>query len=371
LADSRVLIREADYGGETIHRVVDELFDAFAIDPSGKKVLVKPNMLSARPPARGVTTHPEVVSAVVAALERRGAAEIWVGDNPGMRHYGDSEEAADKTGIRAAAGKYYRHLGRQPRRVRIHNPYAPEVTVAGEALDCDMLISLPKFKTHALTMLTCAVKNSYGFLLGAEKAHLHRTASSPSAFARTVVDVWAIRPPDFVIVDAVTAMQGNGPSSLDVFHYGRLMASTDSVALDAVVGSLMGLSHATVLTTVEAASRGFGSADLAKIEIDGPHDPIAGFKLPSTARGSARNGIIVFLAGLVSGLIVSQPHADTNACVRCGLCAEHCPTDAVVLDPFPRIDRGKCIRCYCCLEFCPCEAMKLSKRVRLLRKLGR
>ena len=364
----RVLIRPAEYEGAGLDAAVEDFFEAFSPPIAGKKVLVKPNMLSARPPHRAVTTHPSVVAAVVRAVGRRSPAQIWVGDNPGMRYYGDSGEVAARTGILEAAGEYYRHLGRNPRRVRMHSAFAPEVTVSGEVLDCDVLITLPKFKTHSLTTLTCAIKNSYGFLLGAEKARLHRLARSPQAFACTVVDVWALRPPDFAIVDAVTAMQGNGPSSRDVFHYGRLLASNDCVALDAAVGALMGLEPAEVPTTVEAASRGLGEADLGKIEVDGPFEPIPGFKLPSTM---ARGRLAAFLARLAGGLVVSEPRADTNECVRCGLCMEHCPTEAIRMDPFPVISRRRCIRCYCCLEFCPCEAMKLSRRVRFFRNIGR
>ena len=366
--NARVIIRKADYGDGSIEARVEEIFETLEVKVEGKKVLVKPNMLSARPPKRGVTTHPEVVRAVVKALERRNAARIWVGDNPGMRHYGDSDEVAAKTGILEAAGPYYHNMGTSPARVRMHNPYAGEVIVSQELLDCDFLLSLPKFKTHSLTLLTAAVKNSYGLLLGAEKARLHRVARSRDAFARTVVDVWALRPPDLAILDAVTAMQGNGPSSLDVIDYGYLLASTDSVALDAVAGKIMNLRPHEVQTTAIAAARGLGVADFDHIDLDGPLEPIEGFKLPSSF---ARSRVYTLLAWLAGGLIVSEPHADTNACVRCGLCRDHCPVEAVALDPFPRINRRECIRCYCCLEFCPCEAMKLSRRVQLLRGLGR
>lgn len=367
-ARARVLIRRADYGDGSVERVIEEIFSAFEVEVSGKKVLVKPNMLSARSPEKGVTTHPEVVGAVVSALKKRSAAEIWVGDNPGMRHYGDSDAVAAKTGIEQASLGHYRHLGRSPAAVRMHNPYAPEVTISREVLDCDYLITLPKFKTHSLTVLTGAIKNSYGFLLGAEKARLHRAASSPGAFATAVVDVWNLRPPDLAVLDAVTAMQGNGPSSRDVFHYGRILAAQDSVALDAVIGALMGLSPGEVPTTALAAKRGYGIADLGNIDLDGYLEPIEGFKLPATI---ARTSFFGFLMRLAGGLVVSQPHCDTNVCVRCGLCRDHCPTEAIRLDPFPAIEKRKCIRCYCCLEFCPYDAMKLSRRVRFLRFLGR
>jgi uncharacterized protein (DUF362 family)/Pyruvate/2-oxoacid:ferredoxin oxidoreductase delta subunit len=365
-AKSRVLIRRAEYD-ETLAAAVEEAFDSFHVNVAGRKVLVKPNLLSARSPEKGVTTHPAVITAVIKALEKRKAAQIVVGDNSGMTGYGDNERVAAKTGAMDAARDYYHNLGRNPVRVPLHNPYATEVTISGEVLECDVLVSLPKFKTHTLTMLTGAIKNSYGFLLGAEKARLHRAAKSREAFARTVVDVWALRKPDLVICDAVTAMQGNGPSSRDVFHYGYVLAATDSVALDATIGRIMGLGDDEVLTTLEASRRGLGRSRMDEIDIDGPIARIEGFKLPSTL---ARGSVFGFLARVAGGLVVSQPRPDTNLCVRCGLCKEHCPTQAIDLTPFPHISHAKCIRCYCCLEFCPYEAMRLSSRVRFIRALA-
>ena len=362
-----VLIRPAEYD-RGIDDAVEKAFERFGVDVTGRKVLIKPNLLSARAPDKGVTTHPAVVAAVISTLERRKAAEIVVGDNSGMTGYGDNERVAAKTGILAVARGYYRNLGTSPVRVPLHNPYSPEVTVSGEISACDVLISLPKFKTHTLTTITCAIKNSYGFLLGAEKARLHRAANSRDAFARTVVDVWALRKPDLVICDAVTAMQGNGPSSRDVFHYGYILAAADSVALDAVAGRLMGLGEEEVLTTVEAAKRGAGKAAADEIDIDGPFRPIDGFKLPSTI---ARMRFFDFAAAIAGRLVVSEPHPDTNICVRCGLCRDHCPAQAIALSPYPSIQHARCIRCYCCLEFCPYGAMKLSRRVRFFRKLAR
>jgi uncharacterized protein (DUF362 family)/NAD-dependent dihydropyrimidine dehydrogenase PreA subunit len=363
---SRVLIRAAEYDG-SMDKAVEEAFDYFKVDVAGKKVLVKPNLLSARAPDKGVTTHPSVVAAVVKSLEKRRAGEIVVGDNSGMTGYGENERVAAKTGVLDAAGKYYRNLGQKPVKAKLHNPFAPEAAVSGEIFECDVLVSLPRMKTHSLTTITCAVKNSYGFLLGAEKARLHRAAKSGAAFAKTVVDVWALRRPDLVICDAVTAMQGNGPSSRDIIHYGYILASADSVALDSVASRIMGLDPAEVLTTVEAAGRGLGKMLPADIEIDGPFLPIEGFKLPSSF---ARGGIVSFLARFAGSLVVSYPRPDTNVCLRCGLCIDHCPVQAVTLSPYPSVDHGKCIRCYCCLEFCPHDAMKLATRVRFFRALA-
>jgi len=363
----RVLIRQAEYD-KSLDSVIEEIFEAFGVNVAGRKVFVKPNILAAREPDKAVTTHPSIVSAVVASLEKRRAAQIIVGDNSGMTQYGANEEAAARSGILDAAGKYFRNIGASPVRVGLHSPYAHDVAISKEILDCDVLISLPKFKTHTLTMISGAIKNSYGFLLGGEKARLHRVAKSRDAFARTVVDVFSLRVPDLVICDGILAMQGNGPSSKDVFHLGRVIASTDSVAMDAVIGAMMNLKPSEVQTTVEAAARGLGVADIGLLEIDGALAPIEGFKLPgSLLRGRVFN----WLARLASGVIVSEPRPDTNICLRCNLCRDHCPTEAITMSPYPVIDRGKCIRCYCCLEFCPHEAMKLSPRVRFIRRLAR
>jgi uncharacterized protein (DUF362 family) len=141
----------------------------------GKKVFISPNVLWASEAQEGIVTHPEVLRAVVEKVEVMRPASIIVGDNPGLHGYRVNEECFRKTGLTDKG--YYRNIGNESRKVSFNPDFMPEVSVSAAVLHADIVISLPKFKTHGLTVITGAIKNSYGFLPGAQKAKLRRALS--------------------------------------------------------------------------------------------------------------------------------------------------------------------------------------------------
>jgi uncharacterized protein (DUF362 family)/ferredoxin len=376
-----VFIRPATY--DSVATVIGRLLDEAGLDARGKSVFVKPNILGDFAPERGVTTHPAVVRAVVEALRRRGAANIIVGDNPGMRGYAANERCARRSGILEAADGAWRNIGLEPIEVPVTSRFAPRFVVSHVVREADLFISLPKFKTHVATVITGAVKNSYGLLVGAQKALLHRVARGPRDFAEAVVDVYAVRPPDFVLMDGIVAMQGNGPSSHDLRDVNLLLAGTNGVEVDAVMAAVMGADPAAIPLLAEAHRRGLGEIDLARIDLRGDLVPVPVFRVPfigvqAGGRPRGRLGALLrrlhaenlgtFLARLLTYVAVGRPTLRRRACARCGVCARQCPVDAITLAPYPRIDRRTCVLCYCCNEFCEYDAMTVQRRVRLFRR---
>ena len=207
---SRVMIDPAAY--ETVRPAVDHAFDLFPLSVKGKSVLIKPNVLRAAKPEEAITTHPAVLDAVVEKIESMGAASIVVGDNPGLVGYGANEESFRKSGLLEAARGHYQNIGNDSRKVDFNPEFMPSVGVSRIVLDADIVISLPKFKTHGLSVVTGAIKNSYGFLPGAQKAKLHKAAGCAERFHEMLVDVFRLRVPDLFLVDAVVGMEGNGPA---------------------------------------------------------------------------------------------------------------------------------------------------------------
>ena len=226
----RVMIHPASY--ENCRKAVDRAFELFPREIAGKKVVIKPNVLRSSAAEEHIVTHPSLLRAVVEKVEKMSPAAIVVGDNPGLFSYGDNENSFERTGLMGAARGYYRNLGDAPQRLPFNPDFMPEVGVSGEIMDADILISLPKFKTHGLTVMTGAIKNSYGILPGAQKARLHRIAGTPERFHDVIVEVFRLRVPDLFIMDAVVGMEGNGPASPDLREIGLVLAADNAVALD-------------------------------------------------------------------------------------------------------------------------------------------
>ncbi len=171
-----------------------------------------------------------------------GPASLVVGDNPGLMNYGANEESFRVSGLMDASKGYYRNIGNDSRKVAFNPEFLPSVSPSRAVLDADVVISLPKFKTHGLSVITGAIKNSYGILPGAQKAVLHKAAGCAERFHEMLVDVFRLRVPDLFIVDAVVGMEGNGPAGLDLRDIGLILASDNGVAVDACIAFMMGRS---------------------------------------------------------------------------------------------------------------------------------
>ena len=353
----QVMIHPATY--DNVRQAVDRAFERFPLTVRGKTVLIKPNLLRASRADEGIVTHPAVLAAVVAKVETLGPADIVVGDNPGMFSYGANEAAFEQTGLMAAAGGHYRNIGLDAVPMALHPDFMETVTVSRAVVEADIVISLPKFKTHGLTVMTGAIKNSYGFLPGAQKARLHKRAGTPARFHDLVVKVFKLRVPDLIIMDAVVGMQGNGPASPDLRDIGLMLASDNAVALDAVVATMMGLDPGRLRFLVKAADAGLGSWETTDIRIDGRLETLSDFTLPPLG-GEAIEGNTV-IQELLASKIELVPQADPDGCTACGTCVEQCPAQALSMtDDLPQVDMRRCVTCFCCQEICPEQAMVLQ-----------
>ncbi|MBI2874083.1 MAG: DUF362 domain-containing protein, partial [Firmicutes bacterium] len=363
-----VLIQETSE--RALASAVDELFEVFKVDLRGKRVVIKPNMLGPFDPERGVTTSPALLEAVVARVER-DTSDIIVGDNPASRQ-SRVGAVARRTGILEASRGRFR-VFEEPCRVALRSRHVPSIHVSREFLDCDYLINLPRFKTHALTRLTGCVKNLFGIIPGGGKPALHAAAPSYRDFSELVVDVYGVRPPDLNIVDALTIMEGLGPSLGPLVPYGRLISGTNGVEVDSVLASILSLSPSQVAMLEVAGRRGMGQVSPAALEVWGRAAPPRRLHVP--LRGAALSlGNRVFDLG-------SKPKVMEAKCDRCRECVAVCPTgammdfraggqgagerdtDAAKLGAlgqgaegrprlFPRVERNDCIACYCCAEVC-------------------
>ncbi|MBE0556400.1 MAG: DUF362 domain-containing protein, partial [Proteobacteria bacterium] len=168
-SSSKVVIMESSY--ETCAEAVEYAFASFPLAIAGKNVVVKVNAIRASDPDNSaIVTHPALLKVVIDKLETLGPKQILVGDSVGTESYGNSRQVFDTTGLRAAAGPYYRNLSLSLKMVDVERPFKRRVAVLRDVLEADVYSSLAKMKTHGLTMLSGAVKNNYGLLAGAQKS---------------------------------------------------------------------------------------------------------------------------------------------------------------------------------------------------------
>jgi uncharacterized protein (DUF362 family)/Pyruvate/2-oxoacid:ferredoxin oxidoreductase delta subunit len=353
----KVLIQPATY--ENVRQAVDRAFELFPLELRGKRVLLKPNVLRASEPHEAITTHPTVLRAVVEKVEAMSPAALVVGDNPGMFSYGANEEAFRKTGLIEAAQGHYQNIGNDAQQIPFNADFMPVVSLSRAVLDADIIISLPKFKTHGLTVITGAIKNSYGFLPGAQKANMHKTAGTPQRFHDMLVEVFQLRVPDLVLVDAVVGMEGNGPTSNDLRDIGLILASDNAVALDAVIATMMGIEPGRLRFLQKAQEAGLGDYDLSTIKLIGELKRLHDFKVPPL--GGEWNINNASLQSAFHRRASLRPQVDPELCTGCGTCVDQCPVSALSMnDHLPQIDADTCIRCFCCQEICPEKAITLQ-----------
>ena len=334
---------------------------------SGSKVLVKPNLLMAKEPQFGITTHPEVVRAVVKILKAI-QCQVFVGDSPNVwgGQVENVDEVYESTGIKKVCQDEGAQLVKFDKR-----RWMGKFPLTTWLESCDYLVNVPKFKTHTLTVLTGAIKNLFGLVPGTYKTELHKNYFHISEFSSIIVDIFQLAKPSLTIVDAITAMEADGPATAGKLRQVNLiLAGVDCVALDSILSLLMGLNPFDVLTTKEAAHRGLGVANRDAIEVLGEKlEEISGrdFLLPATSMSQKLPSGLVNIA---KKLIKYYPCVERDNCIQCAACIKVCPGKAISLqNNIIVFDYAKCIACFCCLEACPASAIKIRKSI-LAKMIG-
>jgi len=331
---------------------------------AGEPYLLKPNMLNPKSSEAGVTTDPHVISALVSFL-RAGGCGALVGDSPGNAYPGRAREVFEATGmlkaVEEADASFVEFESLPPKVVEIDGKVIKSMALAAQIFK-SRVINVPKLKTHVQTMMTGALKNvAFGCIPGSGKGAMHIKGNSPERIASAIVDVYsAIRPRiSLNVMDAIICMEGNGPSAGKARRIGKLLASTDALALDMVSFRLAGVEPKAVPYVKEAMDRSLGPCSFDEIEIHGEMPSNIKFKLPSTYLASIASS----LGGAFTSVINSSVSFNQSKCTRCGSCAAACPVSAITIGESVELDRSKCIRCFVCYEMCEQGAIKVKRPI--------
>lgn len=375
------VVKCEDYMPETVSSAVKKAVDLIGIDLKkemllSKNVLVKPNLCNDSRPEEGITTHPEVIKAILRLL-KEFETEVLIGDNSVGRDDPSHLDVVYKTcGIddiirEFGCKKNYLNNDIKTYTCMIDGK-EQSFYLSEKILENSFIINVPKFKTHSLMTFTGAIKNLYGMIPGNTKRRLHVELPDKRQFAQLLVNLYDVVKPKLNIIDAVIGIEGDGPSrSGQIRKIGYIMASENALALDIVASMMMGIDYMQVSTNAYAAQY-YGIKSVHDfIQIVGePIDEcmLANFILPNTASYNDH------LTEKIFSLSTPKLCIDDEKCMKCMMCLKNCPKEAIHLLPDKKlkIDTSECISCMICMEICPCAAVmaKLPIIYKQLRALG-
>jgi uncharacterized protein (DUF362 family)/Pyruvate/2-oxoacid:ferredoxin oxidoreductase delta subunit len=335
----------------------------------GMKVLLKVNLIGPKASETAAVTHAELVRALARILKARGCT-VWIGDSAGGAIAGiaPTAKAFEVSGLKKVAdeeGVALKNFDREgvfavsPRRDPNQKMY-----LAKPLFDADLVLNLPKLKTHSGCSYTGAIKNLFGCIPGLRKAEYHKLAPSTRQLGEVLANIHQCSKVDLHIMDAVTAMDGRGPTSGTVYHAGKILISADPLALDTVAAKMIGLDITKIPFFDAARARNLGCFELAKIEIAGDYQSIPvlhGFKLPRPVDTGNRSSKIL---GKIIDFFKTRPIVNVSLCKQCNVCVNSCPVQVIDRET-KKIDYSKCIECLCCHELCMYHAIILKNDNRI------
>lgn len=358
-----------------LRKTVEQMGGMARFVQPGERILLKANLLRPAPPEAAVCTHPAVIGAIAKLVQEAGGTAV-IADSPGGALQKESvlRNLYEKTGAAQAAQESGGEVCLDPSARLVELPEGKvlrQAEIISPALDCDGIFDLCKMKTHVFMGMTGAIKNSFGLIPGLTKVGFHGSHPDQTQFAQVLLDLIGFMKPRLSVMDAVLAMEGEGPGASGTPRpVGLMLLSDHPLALDVIAGEIMGLPRNSNPVLLAAEARGLSPTRWEDVELIGARLDdlrIPDYKFPANVRSNLMEflGPLTGAAGRLCKSLLSQaPKVRTQICVGCAICKNACPGKAITMtgpNCTAKIHPRACIRCYCCHELCPHKAVELKR----------
>ena len=353
-----------------LQKIYDIISDIYKVTEGpcvkGKKVLVKPNILTDDDPAKCISTNPVVVEAMIRFLQSEGAT-VMVGDSPAVHTQKFRGEKSGIFGVCEKTGAKWIDFMTNPAEKSLRKG---KIRIAGIVNEMDLIISMPKFKNHELVYFTGAIKNTLGLVPGFSKAKQHALHQDRSKFGEFLVDLNEAVTPDYFLMDGIMGMEGPGPGRGLPVEVGLILGSTNPLAIDMTASRIAGYEPLLIPTSRVAFFRKIWLSSEEDIIYNGPEIATIikkGFKKVPVS--TTNNIALKFVMKRIKFLkkLERRPVFIHENCTGCQKCVNICPVQAILPLPSKKthivLTDNKCIRCFCCSEVCMDNAVVIRRKV--------
>ena len=371
------LTRCGEYDTDKIYSLLLRQFEALGIGEDvfkGKNVVLKPNLVMNKGPEFAATTDPSVVRAAARIAKSMGAGDIVLAESWGgpytepliKKHYRGCgmRDAAQSEGFRLNTSAQFGTMS-FPDGVKCRS-----FSIIQPIIDADVIIDLPKLKTHSLTAMSGAVKNFFDTVPGVQKFEMHARFPEIGDFSQMICDLCQMlcaKKTVIAVCDAVVGMEGNGPTGGTARNFGFILTSASPFNLDAAAAKLLGIDNATTVGC--SLKRGLCVPDpkiICAPETTAGDCTVTDIKLPDAQNPAFLKKLPTFMGGRAARFFQPRPKINSRTCIGCGKCRDSCPVHTITVKETRRgrkaaIDKNRCIRCFCCQELCPINSVKIVK----------
>ncbi|RKI88624.1 DUF362 domain-containing protein [Parablautia intestinalis] len=360
-----------EYKEELIYPAICKEMDALGIAKDMRpdlKVVIKPNLIMAKSPDYPVTTHPLVIKAVARWLSEHGVKDITLAESSGGLYNAEYMKNIYRVcGMKVLEPVVKLNMDFSAKTVNCKDGFANHsFHIITPVVNADYIINICKLKTHSMTGYSGGIKNLFGTIPGLEKPQLHYRWPDIGDFSRMLLELAQTVNPQLTIIDAIDAMEGNGPTGGTSHPLHLLLAARDFYTQDYFAAGLMGLDPVNIEMIRQAVKAGLASPDEITIIGDPVPEGLTPFQVPDTKKLDFSSFLPGFLrkpfAKAANRLFRSYPQLNRDLCVGCGKCAESCPSHVITIeDKKAKFKRKGCISCFCCQEMCPMKAISVKK----------